>query len=70
MVTTKITGSREERTGRISGMVRIKLLLLIKSNQMPATASVRRTVALLGAKTEMGRGSSGASRSLGAISRD
>ena len=54
-MTARIAGSRGEMIGLITDMGPTRSLLLIRINRMPATASVRRAVVLLGAKTKVER---------------
>ena len=68
-MTAKITDTREEMIDRITDMGQIKWLLLIKTSQMPAIASVRRVAALSGGKSMTERSNGVIRRSHGKIGR-
>ena len=69
-MTAKTPDTREEMTGQIIGTGQTKSVLLIKTNQMPAIASVRRTMGLNGGKTVMARSNGVTKRSHGKTGRD
>ena len=68
-MTAQISGTRGERIGRITDMVPTMSRRLIRTRQMPATASVRRAMVLHGAETQMERTHGAMERNLGRISR-